>query len=600
MKSIISIVGFTFIMSLITGCGTSTAPSDGNNFRENLSKIITGRVIDYDGKGIPDVKISIDKLSATTDNNGLFKLNNVERISDMVYLKAEKQGYFTKYYKTTRSNNATLITIVLKEKQLTRVFNSKDGIKHFYPNGSSITIPSNSLVVESSKQMYTGDVYMYSYSIEGGNDDMANNFPGDFSARNSNGENTNLFTHGIQTVELFSSDGKKLNLADNKKAKLSFPVPDVLQGQYPDEFPIWHFNPTNGLWEETGIATLKGGFYETEVSHFSTVNLDYPSLNATIVVTVVDCDNKPLSGVTVELLSKQGTTSDNGTITFIRVPTRMAPNAPSILNIRASGLLNGYLTSNTVTINNLQPNETRNVTIKLQATTLTGRLVDCKNNPITGMVTASWGQKGFSYGYTDGNGIFKIAIPSNTQVRISYPLGKTETISVPSGCNSFTVGEIKIDPNGNDCNNSGGGGIGNCSLIWSFQGKSYNANDYKYQGQTICVTYISGRLFIRGMVSDNHYEGLSINANVGGTGTFEIGRPEQEPANATLILPGGVQAVSYYVDRSSGNIDLKSARGELIIEEFTSSVIKGRFTCNLHDGNGISVGIVSGSFSLSR
>ncbi len=600
MKNVYRIFALFFLIIALLGCDNSSQPSDNKGKVENLSKIVTGRIIDYDGNGIQDVKVSIDNLTTTTDIKGFFKFNNLEKNnSEIIFVKAEKQGYHTKYYKTQKQDNATLITMTLKEKELSTVFNAKNGVTHFYNNGSSITIPQNSLVVETTKQLYSGDAYMYSFSLAGDDEDMPNNFPGDFSATNSGGESTSLFTHGIQTVELYTSDGKKLNLGENKKAKLTFQIPQILQGQNPQEFPIWHFNVTNGLWEETGKAILKGSFYETEVSHFSTVNLDYPTSNATIVVTVVDCDNRPLSGVTVELLSIQGTTSDNGKITFIRVPTSMALNRPSILNIRASGLLNGYLSSNTISINDLQPNETRKVTIRLQATTLTGRLVDCNNNTLTGMVSANWGQNGFSYGYTDANGVFKIAIPSNSQVTVYYPLGKYQTISVPNGCNSFTVGDVKIDPNGNDCKNSGGG-IGNCSLIWSYQGKTYNANDYKYQGQTICVSYTSGRLLIRGMVSDNLAEGLSIIANIGEKGTFEIGRPEQEPANAILILQGGEQAVSYYIDSSSGKIESKSARGELFIEEFTSKVIKGRFTCNLYRQNGTTVGIVSGSFNLSR
>ena len=490
-----------------------------------------------------------------------------------------------------------MLTIVLKPKELSTTFNTKQGITHFYQNGSSISIDPNSIVYEDTKQVFTGDVNLYSYAITGSNEDMANNFPGDFSALNNNGGSTSLFTHGIQKVELYSTDGRKLNLAENKKAKMTFPVPGVLQGQTPQQFPIWHFNTTNGLWEETGTAILKGNMYETEVSHFSTVNIDYPSPSAQIIVTVLDCDNKPLAGVTVELLSSQRTTGETGTATFNGVPTTMSPNIQSGILISAKGLLNGFLTSNTITINNLQPNENRNVTINLQATTLTGRLVDCNNNPLTGIVTASWGQQGFSYGYTDANGTFNISIPPNSQVRISYPAGKSQTISVPNGCNVFSVGEIKIDPLGNNCQNDGGGGSGgSCSLVWNYAGQTFNANDYRYQGQIICAIYQDGSLVIRGLVSDKAGEGLSIQANIGEKGTYEIGRPQQEPANIILIMPGGEQFVSYYIDSSA-----ESAQGELIIEEFTSSSIKGRFTCQLYNPiTSTKVGILNGNFSLSH
>lgn len=579
---------------IIGSCSGSSDPSNDTP-KEDVTAVLSGRIVDANGAGIASATVACGSQTGTTDADGIFKLSGISGSNGIVVVSAKKSGFYDAFRRMSKSaNGATNLTLALRAKQKVAQFSSSQGTTTSLGNGSSVSIPANGIKVESTGSAYNGMIDLYAYNLDPTQDSYADYFPGDFSALDASNQSASLFSHGINRVEMFSTKGEKLNLITGATARLTYPIPQALAGQPPSSIPIWHFDETTGLWKETGVAQLQGNSYIVDVSHFSTVNLDYKGKSCTVIVTVVDCQGKPIAGATVSIGFGQGTTDYTGIVKFLNVPAEMSAGKSSMLDVKASARMNGMLNSASTTITNLIQGETRNVTLFLQSSSLSGRLVDCSGNLTSGMVKASWSGYGFSSAYANGN--FTIPVPSGTLVNLSAG-GKQMSVTIPSGCNPYSIGDIKIDPTGKDCSQGGGGNPGDCSLIWSFDGQTYDANNYKYQGITMCGNYYNGTLNIRGMISGDPAQGMSLQATVAGTGTFTLGAPQTQIGSALMILTNGKHYSSYNVQDTT-----KAPTGTITIDTFNSSVIKGRFSCTMYNDGGLSSGsaTLSGTFTVNR
>ena len=127
--------------------------------------------------------------------------------------------------------------------------------------------------------------------------------PGDLRAVNTEGQIQQLSTYGMMAVELFSSNGVELNLAEGKNATLEFPVPEDMQSQAPQTIKTWSLNEETVYWEEEAAATLSNGKYVAEVSHFSFWNCDAPFPLVNIFGKLVDGDGNPLPWYNICILA---------------------------------------------------------------------------------------------------------------------------------------------------------------------------------------------------------------------------------------------------------------------------------------------------------
>jgi len=581
---------------IITSCGSTNTPSDTNS--EDVRRIISGRIVDANGTAIQGASVKSGGVTSTTDDKGIFKLAGATDSSGMYLVSVQKAGYFDGFRRLPKaSTGATNVAIAVRQKQRLLQFSSSAGATAPLENGASVSIPADGIRMESTNSPYNGLVDLYAYNLDPAQSDYADYFPGDCTAKDKSNTETSLFSHGINRIEMYSPSGEKLNLKIGATARLTYPIPQAIAGQAPNEIPIWHFDETSEIWKETAVAKLQGNSYVVDVEHFSTVNLDAKGASCTVIVTVVDCLNNPVGGATVSLGSGQGTTDGGGITTFLRVPIEMNPGQLASQTVKVSTNLNGKLSSQSLVLSNLVAGETRRITVIMNAASLSGKLVNCSGAPTSGMVMAEWANNGFSSAYANGD--FKIAVPENSTVKLTAG-GKTFDVVIPPGCSPYTVGEIKIDPTGNDCqptNNSGA-----CSMIWSFMGKTYTNSDYRIQGKVFCGEYENGTLIINGFMTNDISFRLSIISTITGIGEYEIGLPNKGKADAHVTLPNLREFVSTYIDNN--NI-CHSAKGILTVEIFTNSMIKGKFISDMHEvwsgcGRSAVVGTITGTFTIIR
>ena len=202
-----------------------------------------------------------------------------------------------------------------------------------------------------------------------------------------------------------------MNLGNNKKATLSFPVPASLLGNAPEEIPLWFFDESIGFWKQEGEnAVLEGEKYVGEVSHFSFWNCDYPYPVIDLSGTIIDENGMPLANRLVEIelgsngITGSGYTDNNGFFSG-KVPAdeSLTLSVYYALGCDISFESNIGSFSADTDLGDIEIDEPNLITV-------TGEVVDCDGNPVTnGLVTVRLINFEFDY-YLNGTNTFEIPI----------------------------------------------------------------------------------------------------------------------------------------------------------------------------------------------
>lgn len=128
--------------------------------------------------------------------------------------------------------------------------------------------------------------------------DFGDKMPGALMARRTNGNTAVLGTAGIFAADLRDNSGNPLNIKPGKK--VSFEIPALSESK-PTVIELWHFDDTKGIWVEEGYATLNGGKYVGQVSHFSFWNCDAPFSLINVCGKVLDQNGNPMAYAKVKV-----------------------------------------------------------------------------------------------------------------------------------------------------------------------------------------------------------------------------------------------------------------------------------------------------------
>lgn len=311
----------------LTACSSSDSSSDGggkitipliqpgdpvNPANMNMSAL-SGFVKDSHGYALQGVTVTSGTETTKTDRNGGFVLNKVNTNNGRTIVKFEMDGY-NDIVRAAEKQDGDIWEVVMTENW------SSDVATNTYSSSQAIMSSVNSMIVDLKGDGYkkaddgvafSGTVSQKVQYLDPDDEDFAEKMPGgDLAAVRSGenggtaGEEVQLISYGMTKVDLTdASTGEKLQLADGKPAKLTFPVPDKFKDDKPSTIPLWSFNETTGLWEEEGVATYDAtnDVYVGEVKHFSWVNLDVPEVRVRLTVVVKDEKGNLLPGVKVDI-----------------------------------------------------------------------------------------------------------------------------------------------------------------------------------------------------------------------------------------------------------------------------------------------------------
>lgn len=286
-------------------------------FGNAISRDFLGNVIDTNNNPIGGVTITIGNKTATTDNNGIFIINNADVKERFGYVKAEKPGYIHGSRAVVPSNGTNKVTIMLLEATVVATINSGTPETVAMSNGSSVGFDGNFIKTDGSA--YSGAVQVIMHHLNPADENMPMQMPGMLYAENEAGAERMLQTLGMLAVELRGTNGEDLNLAEGSTSEIKMPVDASLMGIAPSTIPLWYFDEVNGFWKEEGQATLQGNMYVGTVAHFSFWNCDIPAEAITLCISTTNDETTPLSNLYVSITSATfGTTygysNENGEV----------------------------------------------------------------------------------------------------------------------------------------------------------------------------------------------------------------------------------------------------------------------------------------------
>jgi len=240
---------------------------------ETIMVDLGGLVVDEQNNPLPGVLVRVGSQSVLTNSDGYYLMRNVAMYDKKTAVIFELGGYFT----VTESVQAyagetNYVLAKMMAKVIAGKFDNGGGGSITDAGGNvTVSLPANAI------DGYTGNVNVYIGFMNPEDDDFLEVAPGNFEGWiEDGGYITTLASFGMAYIELLDDGGNELQLADDVYAELNFNIPASLQGNAPDEIPLWYLDEEEGIWVRDGSAIKEGSSYFGKVSHFTPWNCDVP------------------------------------------------------------------------------------------------------------------------------------------------------------------------------------------------------------------------------------------------------------------------------------------------------------------------------------
>ena len=305
--------------SVSTG-NTSPSISDGDISTSILTTRVTlkGKVKDKDtGKGLGNVKVSIDESTTTTDAEGYYELTDLHE-TDREIVTFESDGY-QDYSAITaineplgdNSTSSNYLEVSMDRYNSKADYMTQSDIIIDAPNGTTVSIPSSTEYMDDKGKIYDGSITITMSYIDVTTETGREMFPGEYEGKTSSGSIVLFVSYGAVSVEIENDSDEKLDLSGT--ATITFPSLGLIKQ---DIIPLWYYNYSEGLWIEEGYAELQeDGTYKGEISHLGTWGLNKPVEEATSIYRspIVDENGDPATTVKVYAIGKNWIRTDLST-----------------------------------------------------------------------------------------------------------------------------------------------------------------------------------------------------------------------------------------------------------------------------------------------
>ncbi|MCB0542005.1 MAG: carboxypeptidase regulatory-like domain-containing protein [Saprospiraceae bacterium] len=229
-----------------------------------------GNVVDEAGDPVSGAQVFAGSESATTDNNGVFRLPAVSLPEDDAIISVRKAGYFEFSRAYIVEDGATMeVTVRLLQKTQVGQINAASGGTVQVPGGPTLVFPAGAVD-------YNGSVSVSARYLDPNDPELSTFMPGDLRAIGVDGSRSTLATFGMLAVELNGAGGQVLNITDDSEVEIRMPIPANQLSAAPADIPLWYFDLDKARWIEEGTAQKSGAEYVGKVKHFSYWNCDIP------------------------------------------------------------------------------------------------------------------------------------------------------------------------------------------------------------------------------------------------------------------------------------------------------------------------------------
>ncbi|WP_024911364.1 hypothetical protein [Chania multitudinisentens] len=277
-----------------------------------------------DGIILADAEIFIDEAKvSSTGKNGVAQFAELPaHPRDFWVVKVQKAGYVTQAVKVAVQDKMPPLTVHLMPVAETKYLENIEKAQGIASSimDAHVILPEAALVyADGTPAAGKARVELTPWNID--SDDLKA-MPANGRAITASSEEVDLISAGLMAVAFYDEAGNALNLAEGKTATIQMSLPfssidghDLSEG---GAIPMWYFNESLGLWEETpdvkGTAIVitrdgeKSLMVEAAVPHFSSWNWDfkYDPYGMTFL-QCLDPDSKPIAcSVTASVILMDG------------------------------------------------------------------------------------------------------------------------------------------------------------------------------------------------------------------------------------------------------------------------------------------------------
>jgi hypothetical protein len=387
--------------------------------KEIITSSIYGKVIDESNQVMENVEVVIQtaegEQSTSTNEWGQFEFFEVRVKGASAFLKVSAPGKFDGFRRAAVIKNKLNYTqIKMLDREIVGTIDAQSGGSVSTSSGAQVRLPSNAVVTQNG-QTYAGSISVAMQWIDPTAEDLHQRLVGDLSGIDIEGQEVALGTFGMMTVELLDNQGNELQLADEARAELTWPIPSERLSEAPQSIPVWSYDENLGTWIEEELAIQNGNTFTGEVSHFSSWNLDWkgPNIEVSGRVTFNGSPGNILTTFRVEVSSplfgsRGGFLANDGEFLFLRFPADEVFTL-SIYNIcgdviyeETYGPFNQNTDLGAIDITNSNVEET----------TVSGVAVDCDMNPIeNALVRLEFDSNSYYLNSTNPEGTFEFTVP---------------------------------------------------------------------------------------------------------------------------------------------------------------------------------------------
>lgn len=378
-----------------------------------IASSVSGFVTDETKAAVEGAFVQFGSQTAVTDKFGYFGFSNIQVVKNAAVVTVTKPGYFKgiKTYVATE-NKGAFFHIQLLPKTTAGSFDAATGGTVSLANGLSVSFPAAAIKLATGG-VYNGQVNIAAQWIDPTGNDLVNTMPGDLRGLDSAGMLKLLTTYGMAAVELTGGAGELLQVAEGKKATLSFPLPASIAGSAPANIPLWSFNESNGLWKQEGHAVRSGSNYVGEVTHFSFWNCDLPIPWVQMRLTVKNADGMAIPGAIVKIKALNNPQFNISALTDSSGFLAGGVPANSALQVQVIGSMDcsNELYAQNFTSSN-QDIDLGIITVPATGTaTLNGTIINCTGEPVgQGCIVITRGNYVFRYS-PNIHGTFNLVLP---------------------------------------------------------------------------------------------------------------------------------------------------------------------------------------------
>jgi uncharacterized protein (TIGR02145 family) len=274
---------------------------------EQLGELVFTNVVGTvrNSEGVPvfgaRVKAGYGTEETSTDNNGVFFLNNIIVYDKLGYITITKEGY----HEASRSflpleSGSNRVNIQLLPMELSGTFSSTSG-GTVSTGLLQLDFPADA--VSLNGQAYTGTVNVYAAALDPSSPEMFDQMPGELLG-GMNDSLQLLRSFGMAAVELRDENMNELQLAEGSSVTLTFNIPLALQADAPETIDWWSFDEALGIWMHEGEAQKQGNQYLGQASHFSWWNCDKPQNFNDLNGSVNTVDGTPISEAQINVVTQ--------------------------------------------------------------------------------------------------------------------------------------------------------------------------------------------------------------------------------------------------------------------------------------------------------